>query len=172
MPALINAVPPGLPFLSYDEAALIFPVQVPSEAVVSEGSWIFRGQQETNVNCFEVENCSQLPRFSPNRALSHVYQWMFWFGNTRPRLRAQNAEYPSEELKSVVVSFEGILAESLNFKKNNYMTVASDGKKKCSICRCLYCVFQMYLGCVYHIFLCIANVSGMYHGCTVAVNCL
>jgi hypothetical protein len=59
---------------------------------------------------------------------------MFWFGNTRPRLCAQNVEHPSEEIKSVVVSFEGILAKSLNFKKNNYMTVASDGKKNCSKC--------------------------------------
>ena len=30
----------------------------------------------------------------------------------------------------------------------------------------------MYLGCICHVFLCIANVSGMYHGCTVPVIAL
>ena len=40
------------------------------------------------------------------------------------------------------------------------------------ILKYIYSVFQMYLGCNYHVFLCFANVSGMYHGCTVAVIAL
>ncbi len=34
---------------------------------------------------------------------------------------------------------------------------------------CIYSVFQMYLGCNYHVFLCIDNVLVMYHGCIMSV---
>jgi hypothetical protein len=64
------------------------------------------------------------PQYSSKRLLSHVYLWSFWLGKV---WYVRKIEYPSKWTTDAVVAFEKVLAESLEFKKKNYMRVAAGG---------------------------------------------